>query len=131
MHFHQALLITAIAVALTACAVVTSPKESALPVNGGQTLCFGRDRCTVGRHRTAGDGRIVVDVRIGHRLDAAEDADRCDRREYWLVTSSTPRLIAADCEEQWGADNPGPADTSVSGNKMTVRYIEYGANDTC
>ena len=121
-----------LAVAVTACAGVHSAKQSTLAIgDGSETLCLGRERCMVNRRRAAGDARLVVDVRIGHRPNAADDADRCDRREYWLVAALSHRLIAVDCEAQWGADNPGPADTSVTGDKMALRYTEFGASDTC
>lgn len=73
----------------------------------------------------------MVDIRIGHPPDAHEDQDRCDRREYWLVGPASRRLVAVDCEEQWGADSQGPADTVVTGTKLSVRYVEHGSSDTC
>jgi hypothetical protein len=132
MHIHKALLIALGTAALAGCASTTSPAAATLPAPRAiEPLCAGRERCVVTRRRAAGGVRVVADVRIAHRPHATEDADHCDRREYWLIDGSKTRLIAVDCEQQWGADNPGPADTSVAGDKMVIRYVEYGANDTC
>lgn len=132
MHIHKVLLIAFGTAGLAGCANTTSAATAALPAPPAtDPLCAGRERCAVTRRRPAGGARVVADVRINHRPDATEDADHCDRREYWLIDGSKRRLIAIDCEKQWGADNPGPADTSVAGEKMVIRYVEYGANDTC
>jgi hypothetical protein len=132
MHIHKALLIALGSAALASCATTRCRPAAALPAPEGiDSLCAGRERCAVTRRRPTGGARVVADVRIAHQPDAAEDEDHCDRREYWLIDGSKPRLIAVDCEQQWGADNPGPADTSIAGEKMAIRYVEYGSNDTC
>jgi len=72
-----------------------------------------------------------VDLRIAHRPDATEDADRCNRREYWFVARGRQVLLAADCEEQWGADNAGPAQTAIDGHVFRVHYVEFQSSDGC
>lgn len=73
----------------------------------------------------------MVDIRIGHRPDAKEDVDQCDRREYWFVDRTRQVLLATDCEEQWGAENAGPAETTVDGGIFWVNYLEHLSNDDC
>jgi hypothetical protein len=40
-------------------------------------------------------------------------------------------LLATDCEEQWGAENAGPADTAIVGHTFRVSYLEHLSNDDC
>jgi hypothetical protein len=98
-------------------------------------MCEGRPTCRLIQTRkvrsTPEDDLEVVDLAFRHPTDAAEDVDRCDRREYWLVRPSGTKLIATDCAEQWGADNPGPAETTIEGHRMRFRYLEHGSSDTC
>jgi hypothetical protein len=72
-----------------------------------------------------------VIVRLAAPADAADDADRCYRREYWLSRPAGDVLLAVDCEEQWGAENRGPATLSVAGDLATFHYVEFLANDAC
>jgi hypothetical protein len=103
------------------------------PSIGTDDFCRGRRRCrTAKRQPIAGaDDATLVEVRIAHSPDATSDEDRCDRREYWLARASGDALLAADCEVQWGADNPGPAQIKVEGTRLAVRYVEFQANDRC
>jgi len=125
-------------VALAACRSSSSASRVPAPVgrmSTSEALCEGRPGCRVMRSRSV-DGMLkgpteVVDLEFRHPEDAGPDIVRCDRREYWLVDSSSRRLIATDCEEQSGADDPGPAQTALAGTKMTFRYLEGGSNDTC
>jgi len=98
-------------------------------------LCRSRPKCEViGRRvaRKGGEGVLeVVDVRIPHAPDAGDGIVRCDRREYWLVGVGGHRLVATDCETQYGADNPGPAETAVADDRLTLRYLEHKSSDGC
>lgn len=96
-------------------------------------LCHGRSGCVVIRSRPVGvsNSYTVVDLRLAHTADAAADEDRCDRREYWLVRPEGPVLLAADCEAQWGADDPGPATTSIEGDHLDINYVEFQSSDGC
>jgi hypothetical protein len=96
-------------------------------------LCHGRPRCSVADRRSVGDpdAGTVVTVRLAHPADAANDEDRCDRREYWLSRPAGDLLLAVDCEAQWGAENTGPASLTVAGNLAKFRYVEFLANDAC
>jgi hypothetical protein len=86
----------------------------------------------VARQRSiAGTTSTVVDLRIAHAPDAGSDEDRCDRREYWVVSGRQTVLVAADCEAQWGADNAGPATTTVIGDRLEVHYVEFQSSDGC
>jgi hypothetical protein len=73
-------------------------------------------------------GQVVV-VRLVAPADAAADEDRCDRREYWMSRPAGNLLLAVDCEEQWGAENTGPATITASGTLATFHYVEFLAND--
>lgn len=94
-----------------------------------KTLCDSRQGCAIIRERsTPALGELrVVDLAIA-RTDAAQG---CKRREYWLTGVNDPVLLAADCEEQWGADEAGPADTQIVGSRLQVRYVEFQADDSC
>jgi hypothetical protein len=98
-------------------------------------LFAGRPRCRVERRRSsAGPSKLeVVDLRIEHAADAAEDDDEahCDRREYWLLGPPGPLLLAADCEAQWGPDCAAPADTRLDGEQLVISYEEQAASDVC
>jgi hypothetical protein len=96
-------------------------------------LCHGRPRCSIADRRPAGNpdaGHVVV-VRLAAPVEATANEDRCDRREYWLSRPAGDRLLAVDCEVQWGAEHAGPASLSVAGNLATFRYVEFLANDAC
>jgi len=94
--------------------------------------CAGRARCSISRHAVEGaPGVSLVTVRIAHAPEAKTDEEHCDRREYWLSRSSGDILVAADCEAQWGADNPGPAMVKVDGKKLRVSYTELQSSDGC
>jgi len=73
----------------------------------------------------------LVEVRIAHTPEASADEDRCDRREYWVSRPGGSTLVAADCETQWGADNPGPAEVKLQGAQLDVRYVELQSSDRC
>ena len=73
----------------------------------------------------------LVEVRIAHTPDASADEDRCDRREYWVSRPGGSTLVAVDCETQWGADNPGPAEVKLQGAQLDVRYVEFQSSDRC
>ena len=139
MHIYQARM-TALALLVALAACRNGSSVSRVPAHVGrmptpEELCEGRLGCRVIRAQSV-DGldkgaAQVVYLGFRHPADAGSDIVRCDRREYWLVDSPSPRLIATDCEEQSGADDPGPADTALGGTKMTFRYLEGGSNDTC
>ena len=95
--------------------------------------CHGRPRCSVAERLPAGNpdaGQVVV-IRLSAPTDAADDENRCDRREYWLSRPEGDLLLAADCESQWGAENAGPATVAVSGTIVTFHYVELLADDVC
>jgi hypothetical protein len=97
-------------------------------------LCKERPRCTLARHRPvrpSKGGLEIVDIRIAHSPAATTDEDRCDRREYWLVGPTKRSLLATDCESQWGADNGGPATTSLDGTRFRLEYVEFQSGDSC
>jgi hypothetical protein len=96
-------------------------------------LCCGRARCEVTNRRPVegAAGVRLVDLRIAHAPSAAEDVERCDRREYWLRRQDRDLLVAFDCEAQWGAGNLGPAETRVEGTRLHVFYREFEASDQC
>jgi hypothetical protein len=97
-------------------------------------LCKERPRCALTRHRPvmeSPDRLVIVDLRIAHEPSATTDEDRCDRREYWLLGPGREILLANDCESQWGADNPGPATTSLDGTRFRVSYVEFQSSDGC
>jgi hypothetical protein len=96
-------------------------------------LCHERPRCSIADRRPAGSpgASDVVVVRLAAPTDAATDEDRCDRREYWLSRPTGELLLAVDCEEQWGADNAGPASLTVAGTLATFHYVEFLSNDAC
>jgi hypothetical protein len=98
-----------------------------------EPLCRGRTRCSVAERRpaTVPDAGTIVIVRIDAPVDAATDEDRCRRREYWLSRPAGELLLALDCEEQWGADNAGPASLRVTDNLATFHYVEFLADDAC
>jgi len=99
----------------------------------GPDLCRGRARCVVAKRQLVGGvaDTSLVEVRIAHTPDASADEDRCDRSEYWVSRSNGSTLVAADCETQWGADNPGPAEVKLQGAQLDVRYVEFQSSDRC
>lgn len=153
MRCHAAGVITlAVVVSLPACRKLSAPAPSVssastsgrwekvgeapkreLRIAPTDPLCHGRPRCFVADRRPAGspDAGHVVVVRLAAPADAAEDEDRCDRREYWLSRPAGDLLLAVDCEAQWGAENAGPASITVSGTLATFHYVEFLANDAC
>jgi len=96
-------------------------------------LCAGRVRCaTIKRQPVTGVAETsLVELRISHAEDASADEERCDQREYWISRPSGDVLVAVDCETQWGADNPGPAEVKLEGPQLDVRYVEYQSSDQC
>jgi hypothetical protein len=112
--------------------VARAPRAEAKPAPA-EPFCQGRARCSIVDRRPAGSpnaGQVVV-VRLAAPADAASDEDRCNRREYWLSGPAGVLLLAADCEAQWGADNPGPAELEVTTGLARFHYVEYLANDGC
>jgi hypothetical protein len=96
------------------------------------TLCQARPRCDIYRRQSVGAAPLeLLSLRIAHAPDATSDEARCDQREYWLVRPEKSVLLARDCERQWGADNPGPADTHVDGTRLSVKYVEFQSSDNC
>jgi hypothetical protein len=142
----------ALAVSLPACKRASAPTLPALPpsmargqgamdalakrdpsVAPSDPLCHGRPRCSITERLPAHGpeaNRIAV-VRLAAPPNAASDEDRCNRREYWLTRPAADLLLAADCEEQWGADNAGPAEMTVSGAVAKFHYVEFLADDGC
>ncbi len=96
-------------------------------------LCRARSRCAIAGSVpvTAVPGTTLVTVRIGHAPSAASDEEKCDRREYWVSRPAGDILVAADCEVQWGADNPGPVTVQLRGTELDVRYVEFQSSDGC
>jgi len=117
--------------------VTTRPTDTAKSSRpaAGAAMCDGREGCRVLQtrevHTRPGDALQVIQLGFRRPTDAGDDVVRCDRREYWLVRPAGKKLLAIDCEQQWGADNPGPAETTVEDHRMTFRYLEHGSNDTC
>jgi len=136
MQIHQVLL-TVLGLAVSVgCTKASTPVAAGhvTPAASYTSLCRARPRCEVTRQRPVGGSAVagvVVDIRIGHRPDAKDDVAQCDRREYWFVNGTRQVLLAADCEEQWGVDNPGPADTTMHGRLFRVAYLEHLSNDDC
>jgi hypothetical protein len=95
-------------------------------------LCANRPRCVLAATRAIEGlpGAKLLTLRIADVADPSAE-ERCDRREYWLVRQSRDVLISADCEAQWGADSQGPAELQLAAGRLTIRYVEYQANDTC
>lgn len=110
----------------------TIEPESSVDARTNQ-LCASRPRCGVDRRTpVAGTGSAELWVlRLAHAPDAGSDEDRCDQREYWLLQSQKTLLLARDCERQWGADNPGPAETRIEGTRFFVKYAEFQSSDGC
>ena len=95
--------------------------------------CNGRPGCSESSRQivASGNGLALVQLKIVHSPKATSDDERCDRREYWLERPAGDVLLAADCAEQWGADNPGPAETRLAGSKFVVKYVEFQSSDDC
>jgi hypothetical protein len=96
-------------------------------------LCAGRPRCQLSSRQavTGMQGSELLTVRLGEPEDAESDEEHCSRREYWLVRAAGNLLLSADCEVQWGADNPGPAQVELAEGRLIAHYIEYRASDNC
>jgi hypothetical protein len=96
-------------------------------------LCAGRPRCQLVQRQeiVSLPGSALVTTRIAEPADAESDEDHCARSEYWLARATGNLLLSADCEAQWGADNPGPAQVSLVEGRLNVRYVEFQANDNC
>jgi hypothetical protein len=121
--------VLALTVMLVACAACQStPSQKPPPPE----LCAARPRCKVVQRRpvAGGAGLTLFDLRLEHAPGAQEE-ERCDRREYWVVGPRGNRLLAADCAVQWGPDAPGPATTRLEGTKLYLRSDELKANDVC
>jgi hypothetical protein len=75
-------------------------------------LSEGRAGCRVLQTREVearpGDALQVIELGFRHPTDAGDDVARCDLREYWLVRPSGKKVLAIDCEEQWGQTIPDP-----------------------
>jgi hypothetical protein len=74
---------------------------------------------------------MLLEAEIAPTPDAESDDERCRRREYWLERASGNVLLAADCTAQWGAGSQGPAQVTLTGARLEVRYIEFQAGDRC
>ena len=106
--------------------------SAATPAAAAPDLCHDRPGCSVARQPVAGaPGVALVVVRLAYAPDASTDADRCDRREYWLSRPTGDILVAVDCERQWGADNAGPATITVRGKRLEISYVEMQSGDRC
>jgi hypothetical protein len=129
LHVHP-VCVALLALGLASWATAGEPPSG----DAAASLCRGRAGCAIVRHRPVPKSPKhleIIDVRIAHRPDAAADEDRCDRREYWLLRPEGPALLATDCEEQWGADNPGPAVIQVSAREARFKYVEFQSSDGC
>ena len=145
MHVHSARLILAVMLAgcsLASCRRSSSARGPAASsgsiasdsgVGGAIAQCGSRPRCAIYRRQpVVGVGSLeVLVLRLAQAPDAGSDEDRCDQREYWLVRPQKSVLLARDCERQWGADNPGPAETHVDGTRLSVKYVEFQSSDGC
>lgn len=49
----------------------------------------------------------------------------------WLLQNSGEVLLATDCETQWGADNPRPAEIHLQGTRPIIKYVEFKSSDGC
>jgi hypothetical protein len=99
-------------------------------------LCGSRPRCSVLRRETAPALAELIVLRLSHAPGASSDEDRCDHREYWLLRAGEAgarpaALLARDCEVQWGADNPGPAELHLERDRASLRYVEFESSDNC
>jgi hypothetical protein len=129
-------------VALLRCGAEVTPNAPAVAVeerrglgdsHADAALCAGRPRCQLLNRQAIASlpGSALVTVRIAEPANAESDEDHCARREYWLVRAAGNLLLSADCEAQWGADNPGPAQVSLVEGRLNLRYVEFQANDNC
>ena len=132
MHVHQDRLIVALALVL-GCRSQSATAPTPAPAAQAPTdLCRARTRCSVSRQSIPeAPGVDLVTVRLAHAPDASTDEEHCDRREYWLSRPTGDLLVAVDCEEQWGADNAGPATVKVKGKRLNVSYTELQSSDQC
>jgi hypothetical protein len=95
-------------------------------------LCTNRSNCAVERVQSV-DGvpearfvRVVITPQ-----SIGDDDDDCERREYWLVNGPRNTLLATDCVNQLGADSQGPAEVTLTGSHLSVRYVEFQEEDRC
>lgn len=104
----------------------------ALESRSVEALCTNRPDCSVDRVQ-------IVDALPGSKFvtaliapqSTAQDDDGCARREYWLIAGDRSTLLAADCAAQLGADSQGPAEVTLTGNFISVRYVEFQEEDRC
>ena len=106
-------------------------------------LCGARPRCAVLRREMTPARAELIVLRLSHVPDASSDEDRCDHREYWILRAGEAgnageagkkrraALLARDCEVQWGADNPGPAELHLDRDRASLRYLEFESSDNC
>ena len=96
-------------------------------------LCAERLRCTVGAPQPIEglENALLRGTEIAPPPDAGSDEEHCRRREYWLERPTGNVLLVADCEAQWGADSQGPAQVTLAGARLEVRYVEFQAGDRC
>lgn len=72
-----------------------------------------------------------MDIKLA-KQSGPDDPD-CNVREYWLVdgTRERPALLARDCDQQPGADEPAAAETTVRDGAFVVNYVEAQSSDQC
>jgi hypothetical protein len=95
-------------------------------------VCEDRQYCIVGGQQgiDGAPGSTLLTAVISPPAAPTSD-EQCERREYWLVSTTQKTLLLADCKLQYGADSQGPADVHLSGRRLAVRYTEFQENDRC
>ena len=70
-------------------------------------------------------------VRLDLKSEHAPEEVECFRREYWMRSGGLLRLVAVDSATQCGADNIGPASLVLTGEVLSLSYVEYLSSDGC
>jgi len=96
-------------------------------------LCAGRARCALAARQVIDSlpRAELLTLRLADPAGTPSDEERCNRREYWHARPGRNVLLTADCETQWGADSQGPAELQLVTTRLTIRYVEFQANDHC
>lgn len=142
MHLRASGVIICVGVAarfLSACSTSTSAPPSTTADGKPTTtseyrdkLCTNRSNCDVDRVQRVDavpEASLVRAVITPQGIGSADDA--CERREYWLFKGSRNTLLTTDCASQLGADSQGPAEVTLTGSHLSVRYVEFQEEDRC
>ena len=96
-------------------------------------LCRNQELCWQ-LVRTVSDGIMLLEVKFIHQERfLGEGDDFCDKREFWQIDAHGGRkLLATDCEEQWGPDSQGPVTFLFeSAHHLRLSYLEWQTDDRC